>query len=342
MADELISVIVPVYGAQAYLNKCVDSIIGQTYENLEIILVDDGSKDRSGIMCDEYAELDKRVRVIHKTNGGLMSAWMEGAKKATGSYLCFVDSDDYVDIGMIDAMSRFIKGDNEIICCNYVIEHTDGRQVKAYHTAEPGEYTGDRLQNEIKRRVLGNENRTVTMSRCMKLTSRNLITDNMKYCDTRIKMAEDVNIMLAAILDARRIYIMEDSFFYHYYYNDESIVHHYDAGINRNMEYLFAALDKILADKCGSEYDESMLEKEMLFMFMLQLKNELRKDDSGVVHRMLELLKSHDIKKRVIKNPLVVSDSGNKLLYLLMRHPNVLTARIVSLAFEMKNRNRGK
>ena len=92
-----VSVIVPVYNTAAYLSKCVDSIIGQSYANKEIILVDDGSTDESGKICDEYAEKDARIKVVHKKNEGLVSARQAGIENALGEYSLFVDSDDFVE-----------------------------------------------------------------------------------------------------------------------------------------------------------------------------------------------------------------------------------------------------
>ena len=94
MAQTLVSVIVPVYNVESYLEECIESIINQSYENLDIILIDDGSTDNCGQICDKYAELDKRVTVIHKTNGGISSARNSGIEVAKGDYFCFVDSDD--------------------------------------------------------------------------------------------------------------------------------------------------------------------------------------------------------------------------------------------------------
>ena len=100
----LLSVIVPVYKVEAYLDECVESILNQTYTDLELILVDDGSPDRSGEMCDAWAERDSRVRVIHKPNGGVCSARNAGLDAARGEYAAFVDSDDWLDPGMYEAM----------------------------------------------------------------------------------------------------------------------------------------------------------------------------------------------------------------------------------------------
>lgn len=104
MQTELISVIVPVYNVEPYLRRCVESILHQTYQNLEILLVDDGSTDASGAICDEYATLDDRVTVIHQKNGGLSAARNMGIDRAKGEYLCFVDSDDLLDCHMVETL----------------------------------------------------------------------------------------------------------------------------------------------------------------------------------------------------------------------------------------------
>ncbi|MCB8516908.1 glycosyltransferase, partial [Enterococcus durans] len=97
-----ISIIVPIYNVEQYLRKCVDSILAQTFTDFEVILVDDGSPDNSGAICDEYAKLDSRVRVIHKENGGLSDARNAGIEIAKGKYLGFVDSDDFIDKDMYE------------------------------------------------------------------------------------------------------------------------------------------------------------------------------------------------------------------------------------------------
>ena len=102
MNQDLISIIVPIYNVEQYLEKCIESILNQTYQNLEIILVEDGSPDRCGKICDEYAQKDKRIKVIHKENGGLSDARNVGIKSATGTLIGFVDSDDYIAENMYE------------------------------------------------------------------------------------------------------------------------------------------------------------------------------------------------------------------------------------------------
>ncbi|MBE5873478.1 MAG: glycosyltransferase [Lachnospiraceae bacterium] len=115
-----ISVIVPVYNVEKYLEQCVDSILCQTYDNLELILVDDGSKDGSGQICDCYAERDSRIRVIHQENKGISAARNVGLDVATGEYIAFVDSDDFIKPEMYEVMIGAIaENDADIVLCNY-------------------------------------------------------------------------------------------------------------------------------------------------------------------------------------------------------------------------------
>lgn len=115
----LISVIVPIYKVEKYLCKCVDSIINQTYKNLEIILVDDGSPDNCGAICDDYAKKDSRITVVHKENGGLSDARNAGMKIATGEYVSFIDSDDYISEDFIETLYNISVNENsDIVECN--------------------------------------------------------------------------------------------------------------------------------------------------------------------------------------------------------------------------------
>lgn len=118
--EELISVIVPVYNVELYLERCILSIIQQDYKKLEIILVDDGSKDSSGVICEKYAKQDNRIRVIHKPNGGLGPARNTALDLATGAYLFFVDSDDYIKEGIIKELyNACVCNHSDIACCGY-------------------------------------------------------------------------------------------------------------------------------------------------------------------------------------------------------------------------------
>lgn len=121
--EDLISIIVPVYNVEKYLDRCMESIVNQTYQNLEILLIDDGSTDNSGQKCDEWAKKDSRIKVIHKENGGVSSARNIGLEEATGKYIGFVDSDDYIDENMYEIMHKEIKKEkiNFVICDVHIV-----------------------------------------------------------------------------------------------------------------------------------------------------------------------------------------------------------------------------
>ena len=110
--NPLISVIIPVYNIEAYIADCVESIMNQTYQNLQIILVDDGSDDGSGAICNQYADLDQRIEVIHQPNKGLVSARKNGLKRAKGDYIGFVDGDDYIETEMYERLLEEMQKSN--------------------------------------------------------------------------------------------------------------------------------------------------------------------------------------------------------------------------------------
>ena len=126
----VISVIVPVYNVERWLDRCVTSIVGQTYKNLEIILIDDGSTDKSSEMCDAWSRLDDRIRVVHKANGGLSSARNEGLGIAMGARIAFVDSDDWIDSEMLATMNRWMDEQSavDVVMCGTIKNYENGRE----------------------------------------------------------------------------------------------------------------------------------------------------------------------------------------------------------------------
>ena len=137
MEKDLISVIIPVYKVEKFLEKCVNSVLEQTYKNLEIILVDDGSPDGCPALCDELAKKDKRIKVIHKKNGGVSSARNAALDEAKGKYVCFVDSDDYIEPTYAEDLHKAIT-ENDVqmaVCDTYDVYNTSKTQINPYSTS---------------------------------------------------------------------------------------------------------------------------------------------------------------------------------------------------------------
>lgn len=155
MSEPLVSVIVPIYNTEKYLSECVESIIHQSYENLEIILVDDGATDKCPQMCDEYALKDPRVRVIHKINGGLSSARKAGISESNGKYLMIVDSDDWIDSETIEKCVEVAEKDcSECVLFSYVKEYGN-KSISNYLFDKSFCYGEQEAEDKIHRRIIG-------------------------------------------------------------------------------------------------------------------------------------------------------------------------------------------
>jgi Glycosyltransferases involved in cell wall biogenesis len=216
MSDPLITVIVPVYKVEKYLKRCVDSICMQTYRNLEIILVDDGSPDRCGELCDEFAEKDNRIRVIHKENGGLSDARNAGLDVMTGEYVGFVDSDDWICPQMYETLyRRLIEKQAQISCCGIDRCTDDGHQ--SYFNPNVAEaFTLNRVDalKELTR------NQRITNSVCDKLYRSDLF-DKLRM--TTGILFEDFQVQPHCIAQAERVTYTAEPL-YCYYLSPQSIL----------------------------------------------------------------------------------------------------------------------
>ena len=217
MSTPLVSVIVPVYKVEPYIHQCVDSILGQTYQNLEIILVDDGSPDNCGAICDEYAAKDARVRVIHKQNGGLSDARNAGMEICTGDYLAFVDSDDWIEPETYDCMMRLMQEKElDIVYCT-VREVIDGEKAGIrYSYYLDGTVVSAK---EIQKRVLKNE---IAAAVWFRLCKRECF-DGVRFPVGRTY--EDIAVVFLPLENAKKPVGFVNRPFYNYRINNSGIAH---------------------------------------------------------------------------------------------------------------------
>lgn len=340
-----ISIIVPVYNAQKYLEKCVSSLKAQTYKNLEILLIDDGSRDESGKMCDALADQDDRIKVIHKENGGLISAWKRGVQESTGEYLSFVDSDDWVDLNMIEEMAQHLTGNTrEIIASDYVIERSGGNQEYVYQRLVSGVYDRKRIEAEVIPNLLGSEHRYITFSRCMKLIARGLIEDNAHYSNEKIVMGEDLTVMIPSLIDCGRLVVMDHKAYYHYLHVDASMAHKYDKNMYKNIRLLRQIILQVIEDKFAGEERKARQKQadgEYIFLLLLVLKNEARGNPEGYRRNILEICRTAEIRELVRNTPVTVEETSNRLLYLVLKHPGEITVRLLRVAMIWYYRKKG-
>ena len=219
VSNPLISVIIPVYKVEKYLEKCVDSVINQTYKNLEIILVDDGSPDNCPKICDEYAKKDKRIKVIHKENGGVGSARNKGMEKAVGEYITFVDSDDWLEKNFIQEMLFIInKYKVDYVTCGYYRVYENKKEIINGNLEE---IVID--SKEYANKLLNVQNGYGFVH--MKLIKKEKIS-SLRF-EEKLVVGEDAlfNIQLCKNIEKIVIY---NKPLYNYYFNTNSVVRKYN------------------------------------------------------------------------------------------------------------------
>ena len=225
----MISVIVPVYNVEKYLRKCVDSILGQTYTDFELLLIDDGSPDSCPQICDEYALRDPRVRVIHKPNGGLISARNEGIRACKGEYVCIVDGDDWADVNMLQFIHDTVSASPEppdmvlFAAHNVYEDHLE----ETVNNVPEGYYDRERLEKEVFPYLLtdtrsGLQVGVIQAHTWDKAFRRELLLEHYTR-DERIRVFTDVPMTYECLFHCRRAYICNEHLYMYNKTNESSI-----------------------------------------------------------------------------------------------------------------------
>lgn len=221
-----LSVVVPVYNAEKYLEECLSSILKQTFTDFELILIDDGSSDRSGAICDEYARRDERIRVIHQENHGVTFSRQLGASAATGDFVTYVDSDDWIDKETYSVMMTHIEETNaDIGIFAMIIEDTTSKPI--VNNIELGFFSKEKLKECVYNRMLFDyelSDAALIMSLCNKIIKRQVLCEAISLVSQNIDYGEDAIAAYLSILSASSVYISNYTF-YHYRTNLLSISH---------------------------------------------------------------------------------------------------------------------
>lgn len=236
--NELVSIIVPVYKVELYLEKCVNSIINQTYKNIEIILVDDGSPDNCGQICDILEKRDKRIRVVHQKNMGVSGARNAGLDIMTGKYVMFVDSDDYINDDIVEKLIENITNNNvDISNCGIEFIYADKRSEKSFMG-----YPQDVVLNQKDALKMFFTASTAPFARLFK---RDVI-DTIRF-DTKIKIGEDLVFVTEVFLNAKIIAFTKYNG-YSYFVNDSSVTNqNFSMTDFEHISSRYIAMEKIKA-----------------------------------------------------------------------------------------------
>ena len=288
-----VSIIVPVYNAADYLVECLDSIICQTLYEIEILLVDDGSTDKSGEICDEYLKKDNRIRVLHIKNSGVSVARNVGIDVAKGEFIGFVDSDDYISPEMYERMyDTAIMHGADIVMCDF--ERFNNLDVNRMTSPiREGKYFKEQIINEIYPNLISNKfDIGVINSQCFTISKKELWDLNSIRYEPKIRYCEDIVTSVDLMTHASCFYYLKDHVYYHYRYHKDSRSRYYN---NEKIDYYYAVNKTIEAKVCSEKYNFlPQIEKQRIYFSLITIRE--------LCNASLRFIDKYNTIKKILKN----------------------------------------
>jgi glycosyltransferase involved in cell wall biosynthesis len=221
-----VSIIIPIYNSVSFLDKCIQSAINQTYENIEVILVNDGSTDTSGEVCNKYASVDSRIKIIHKQNRGLVSSRKAGLTASTGEYILYIDGDDWIELDLVKHYMKCVLEFNADVVISSHIVNLEGRIAILKNSLPTGVYDKARLIEEVYPKMLhtGKFSQFGIFSYSWgKIYRRELLMENQLEVDEDITIGEDALCLYPTLLDTNILVILDQPY-YHYRQRTDSLI----------------------------------------------------------------------------------------------------------------------
>lgn len=319
MKEIKISIVIPVYNVKNYLSTCLDSVINQSYSNLEIILVDDGSTDNSGTICDDYAKRDNRIIVCHQKNSGVSLARNNGIAKAKGEYICFIDADDIVHPDYIKKLVSNLDSNALTIC-----------QIEKFQNNVnfSKENTNSKIELDQKH-FIELCNMSLLNTPCCKLYQKSILKDNKIAFDTTLSLGEDLLFNLNYLKYIDRIIVVAQKLYYYRRSDNNTLSMSYYSNIVEIQLLLYDSYTKFFAN--------NLLDKEALCTFdsyrfstiMVIVANEFANGNIGFWQRYFNtrrILGNSDVKARLK----AIHYAQDKLYYFLIRHRLLLMYKVVN------------
>lgn len=299
MENPKISIIIPVYNVEKYLDKCLDSIINQTYKNIEIICINDSSTDNSESILNKYNKKDSRIRVLNKKNEGVSLARNFALKYVTGEYLMFVDSDDWIELNTCEVAIKIAKKYNtDLVMWTYIREWENNSKIKEIYTSDMLIFDEDMCKNNLHRRMIGlygNELREPANADALctvwaKLYKANIIKDNnVIFEDIRKIGTYEDGLFNLEIFNLINKAIFINKGLYHYRKNNiNSITQKYKENFFEDWQNLFNILDQyIVTNKCGENYVKALDNRICISILWLGLN--ICNSDKGAIYKISEI-----------------------------------------------------
>ncbi len=294
----MFTVIVPIYKVEKYLKKCITSILNQTYKNFELLLIDDGSPDNCPKICDEFKRKDKRVKVIHKKNGGLVSARNIGIKNAKGKYICYVDGDDFIRPNLLEEVNKIITDNKDLDMVVFNAERVfkNHNQILDFDIKN-GLYDKKKLEKYIYPFMMYDNRKSFCKGLVFpvawnKIYKKELLMKH--YCqDERIKMGEDNAFVFECLLYSNKVYFINQVFYEYNQLNTTSFINSYDKNRFENNQLLTSYIEKNIGNY--SKTIENQINAFKAYWLIMAVFHEVK------CHRKLFEARKH-IKVEIKKN----------------------------------------
>lgn len=285
MSENLVSIIVPIYGVERYIRKCIESLIHQSYSNIEILLIDDGSEDDCPRICDEYQKRDDRIIVVHKGNGGLVSARKSGVKHAKGEYILFVDGDDWIHPDYTKTMVEIgLKTGVDCVECGYYRAGKSYQQCHAF--LKEGLYKGEAYKSDILKNMLFAGDYFhfgIKPNLCLKLLKKDILAKVIFEVPDTITLGEDAAVTYPYLLNSDSIYIIHKPLYY-YRYNPGSMCNSYSSVQSTTTIDLICYMKKYF----GKFSDETLMRQLSCYHLAIATSNFCNEMRAGVGNGFLK------------------------------------------------------
>ena len=346
-----VSIIVPIYNAGEYLNQCVESLTNQSYKNIEILLVNDGSTDKSGEICNELQAQDERIRVIHKENGGAASARNIGVKESSGDYVMFIDADDWFELDTVSTLvSHMDNNQLDVARFNYVREFGDKSLEKKNTFLEERVYEGEECK-KLCRQVLGlvgeelsnPENMNFLASVCFNVYRRDILTSNgLSFVDIKlIGSFVDGSYNFEVFNYVKKFEFINKHFYHYRKTNSGAATANYRKNyVERQMVMLGKLEDIIKSNDLGEEFSEAFVSRVMYNSMEMCFNAMRNKEGFSKRYKEIKSILKHKELKTIRKN-FKLGELGLKwkIYYFFIKHRWVLpTYMMTSLVLKLKNR----
>lgn len=324
-----ISVIIPIYNAEKYLEKMLNSIINQSMEDIEIILINDESEDCSLRICRKYEKIDHRIKIIDKKNEGVSQARNAGIDIATGEFIMFLDADDWVDPNICEDMYKSIKEQNADMCfCNHIMEY-DNRSVECNFVLEQEVVQGEEIKNGIILPLIESERKDILHDKASfrgpwgKLFKRDIIIKNNIRFNSKLSIGEDLIFNFEYLKYVNKV-VMLNKNLYHYRINNESALFKYKKDSWKVYGTLLREIEKYLIQYYDANEYAKRLNKLKIKYLLICVRNEMNPLNKKTIKEKVDYIKN-TCNDQIIKTVIKTDSKGtlgkkNKVILFLLRH----------------------